>query len=229
MRAERTGRRNGNSYFDLPVREPNTGPRLLDTPRVGNPPLPTTATWAVRPARKGTQAVQEPTTTLATSNSRTMPTSKRTTPKSRKSAAASGKPRKGFTSEERAAMKERARELKAEGRTTKGDGEREVLAKIAEMSAPERAMATRLHALIKASAPTLSPRTWYGMPAYAKDGKVVCFFQSASKFKTRYATLGFSDAANLDDGAVWPTAYALGELTPAAEATIAALVRKAVS
>lgn len=151
------------------------------------------------------------------------------TPKSGKNAAASEKSRKGFTSEERAAMKERARELKAEGRAAKGDGEGEVLAKIAQLPTPERAMATRLHALIKASAPTLSPRTWYGMPAYAKDGKVVCFFQSASKFKTRYATLGFSDAANLDDGAMWPTAFALKELTPAVESTIAVLVKKAVS
>lgn len=126
-------------------------------------------------------------------------------------------------------MKERARELKAEGRAAKGDGEGEVLAKIAQLPTPERAMAGRLHALIKASAPALSPRTWYGMPAYAKDGKVVCFFQSASKFRTRYATLGFNDAANLDDGAMWPTAFALKELTPAVESTIAALVKKAVS
>jgi hypothetical protein len=132
---------------------------------------------------------------------------------------------KGFTAEERAAMKEHARELKAEG---KADGESEVLAKIAAMPEPERAMAKRLHAIVKASAPGLSPKTWYGMPAYAKDGKVVCFFQSATKFKTRYATLGFSDAARLDDGAVWPTAFALTELTAADEAKISALVKKAV-
>ena len=129
---------------------------------------------------------------------------------------------KGFTHEERAAMKERAQELKA-------DAESDVLAKIAEMPEPDRAMAERLHALIKASAPALSPRTWYGMPAYAKDGKVVCFFQSAQKFKTRYATFGFSDKANLDEGAMWPTAFALKELTAAEEARIAALVKKAVS
>jgi uncharacterized protein YdhG (YjbR/CyaY superfamily) len=138
---------------------------------------------------------------------------------------------KGFTDEERAAMKERAQELKAEARANKSraDGERDVLAKIAEMPEPERAMAEQLHAIIKASAPALTPRTWYGMPAYAKDGKVVCFFQSAHKFNARYATLGFNDAANLDDGAMWPTAFALKELTPAEEARIAALVRKAVS
>ena len=138
---------------------------------------------------------------------------------------------KGFTAEERAAMKERARELKAEARSRAGkaDGEREVLAKIAEMPEPDRAMATRLHALITASAPDLSPRTWYGMPAYAKDGKVVCFFQSADKFKSRYATLGFSDSANLDKGAMWATSFALKELTPAEEAKIGALVKKAVS
>jgi uncharacterized protein YdhG (YjbR/CyaY superfamily) len=142
-----------------------------------------------------------------------------------------GKASKGFTAEERAAMKERAQELKAEARANKSraDGERDVLAKIAEMPEPERAMAEQLHAIIKASAPALTPRTWYGMPAYAKDGKVVCFFQSAHKFNARYATLGFNDAANLDDGAMWPTAFALKELTPAEEARIAALVRKAVS
>ena len=138
----------------------------------------------------------------------------------------------GFTDEERAAMKERAQELKAARagpRAGKADGESDVLAKIAEMPEPDRAMAERLHAIIKASAPDLSPRTWYGMPAYAKDGKVVCFFQSAQKFKARYATLGFSDKANLDEGAMWPTAFALKELTAAEEARIAALVKKAVS
>lgn len=133
----------------------------------------------------------------------------------------------GFTDEERAAMKERAQELKADAKKT--DGESVVLAKIAEMPEPDRAMAQRLHALIKASAPDLSPKTWYGMPAYAKDGKVVCFFQSAQKFKTRYATLGFSDAANLDDGDLWPVTFALKELTTAEEARISALVKKAVS
>jgi len=136
----------------------------------------------------------------------------------------------GFTDEERAAMKERARELKAEARANKdrAAGESDVLAKIAEMPEPERAMATRLHAIIKASAPDLSPKTWYGMPAYARDGKVVCFFQSAEKFKARYATFGFSDEANLDEGAMWPTSFGLKELTAAEEATIAALVKKAV-
>jgi uncharacterized protein YdhG (YjbR/CyaY superfamily) len=134
---------------------------------------------------------------------------------------------KGFTDEERAAMRERAQELKAAAR--EADGESDVLAKIAEMSEPDRAMAERLHAIIKASAPALSPRTWYGMPAYAKDGKVVCFFQSSQKFKTRYATFGFSDKANLDEGAMWPTAFALKELTAAEEARIGALVKKAVS
>ena len=132
----------------------------------------------------------------------------------------------GFTAEERAAMKEYVRELKAEA--AGADGEAEVLAKIAEMKEPDRAMAQRLHALIKASAPALAPRTWYGMPAYARDGKVVCFFQSAQKFKTRYATLGFSDQARLDEGAMWPTAFALQRLSAAEEARIAALVRQAV-
>jgi uncharacterized protein YdhG (YjbR/CyaY superfamily) len=137
----------------------------------------------------------------------------------------------GFTAEERAAMKERARELKAASRSRAGkaDGESDLLAKIAEMSAPDRAMAERLHALIMASAPALAPKTWYGMPAYAKDGKVVCFFQSADKFKSRYATLGFSDEANLDEGAMWATSFALKELTPTDEARIAELVKKAVS
>jgi uncharacterized protein YdhG (YjbR/CyaY superfamily) len=138
---------------------------------------------------------------------------------------------KGFTDEERAAMKERAQELKAEARANKkkADGESAVLAKIAEMPEPDRALATRLHAIITASAPALSPKTWYGMPAYARDGKVVCFFQSAQKFNTRYATLGFSDAANLDEGNLWPTAFALKELTAAEEVKIGALVKKAVS
>src|ERR687894_3283277 len=139
----------------------------------------------------------------------------------------SAKKSEGFTAEERAAMRERAKEQKAEAQ--RADGERAVLAKIAEMQGPDRAMAERLHEIVKASAPALSPKTWYGMPAYAKDGKVVCFFQSAQKFSARYATLGFSDAANLDEGAVWPTSFALKELTAAAEAKIGALVKKAVS
>ncbi len=136
-----------------------------------------------------------------------------------------------FTDEERAAMKERAKELKAEERANKNraEGESDVLAKIAEMPEPERAMAKRLHELITASAPVLSPKTWYGMPAYAKDGKIVCFFQSAQKFNSRYATLGFSDEANLDEGAMWPTSFALTELTAAEEERIGALVKKAVS
>ena len=137
----------------------------------------------------------------------------------------------GFTDEERAAMKERARELKAQARanTKKAEGESDLLAKIAEMEGSDRSMALRLHQIITASAPTLSPKTWYGMPAYAKDGKVVCFFQSAAKFKSRYATFGFSDQANLDEGAMWPTAFALKELTATEEAKITALVMKAVS
>ena len=144
---------------------------------------------------------------------------------------ATQKSAKGFTDEERAAMKERAQELKAEARANKdkAEGESAVLAKIAEMPDPDRAMAKRLHAIIKASAPALSPTTWYGMPAYAKDGKVVCFFQSAQKFNTRYATFGFNDAANLDEGAMWPTSFALKELTAAEEERIAALMKKAVS
>ncbi len=145
----------------------------------------------------------------------------------RSAESASGKASKGFTAEERAAMRERARELKAAA--GKADAESEVLAKIAEMAEPDRAMAERLHALIKASAPNLSPRTWYGMPAYAKDGKVVCFFQSAEKFKSRYATFGFSDKANLDKGAMWPTSFALNELTAAEARKIGALLKKAVS
>jgi uncharacterized protein YdhG (YjbR/CyaY superfamily) len=138
---------------------------------------------------------------------------------------------KGFTDDERAAMKERAKELKAEARANKNkaEGESDVLAKIAEMPEPERAMAKRLHEIIKASAPALSPKTWYGMPAYAKDGKIVCFFQSAQKFNSRYATFGFNDTANLDEGAMWPTSFALKELTATEEARIAALVKKAVS
>ena len=134
----------------------------------------------------------------------------------------------GFTAEERAAMKERSRELKAATRGTKADGESDVLAKIAEMQEPDRVMAERLHALIKASTPELSPRTWYGMPAYAKDDKVLCYFKPAAKFKTRYATFGFSDTAKLDEGAMWPTAFALKELTAAEETRIGALVKKAV-
>ena len=133
----------------------------------------------------------------------------------------------GFTTEERAAMRERAGELKAEG--GKVDGERDLLAKIAEMPKADRAMAERIHAIVKKSAPHLSPKTWYGMPAYAKDGQVICFFQSAGKFKARYATFGFSDKANLDQGAMWPTAFALRELTPAVEKQIASLVNKAAS
>jgi|SRR2546421_2151063 uncharacterized protein YdhG (YjbR/CyaY superfamily) len=143
------------------------------------------------------------------------------TQKSAKSTSARAK----FTDEELGAMKERVKELKAD----KAGGESAVLAKIAEMREPDRAMARRLHAIVKASAPSLVPRLWYGMPAYAKDGKVVCHFQDAKKFKTRYATLGFSDAANLDEGAVWPVAFALKDLTPAEEARIGALVKKAVS
>jgi hypothetical protein len=138
-----------------------------------------------------------------------------------------GKASKAFTAEERAAMRERAKEEKAA--QSKADGERDVLAKIAEMPEPDRALAERLHALIMASAPALAPRTWYGMPAYAKDGQIVCFFQSAQKFNTRYATLGFSDKANLDEGAMWPTAFAIKELTAADEARIGALVQQAVS
>ena len=134
---------------------------------------------------------------------------------------------KGFTAEERAAMKERAKEQKAEAQ--KVDGERAVLAKIAEMQGPDRTMAKRLHEIIKASAPALSAKTWYGMPAYARDGKVVCFFQSAQKFNTRYATFGFNDKANLDEGAMWATSFALKELTATEEARIGALVKRAVS
>jgi uncharacterized protein YdhG (YjbR/CyaY superfamily) len=156
----------------------------------------------------------------------------RTKKGTKKPAGKAGKPATGFTAEERAAMKERARELKAEARRgprAKSDGEGDVLAKIAEMPKADRAMAKRLHAIVKENAPDLAPRTWYGMPAYAKDGKVVCFFKSAHKFKSRYATLGFSDKANLDAGAMWPTDFALKELTAAEEKRIAALVKKAVS
>ena len=155
------------------------------------------------------------------------------TQKSAKSTTAIGKTSKGFTEEERVAMKERVQELKAAARRgpreDKADGESAVLAKIAGMPEPDRAMGKRLHAIIKASAPALSPRLWYGMPAYAKDGKVVCHFQAAQKFNTRYATFGFSDKANLDEGAMWPTAFALKGLSAAEEARIAALVKKAVS
>src|SRR5204862_7189571 len=155
------------------------------------------------------------------------------TEKSAKSATVTGKAGKGFRDEERAATKERAQELKAEARrgprAKEADAESDVLAKIAEMPKPDRAMAERLHAIIKAGAPALSPKTWYGMPAYAKEGKVVCFFQSAQKFKTRYATFGFSDKANLDEGALWPVAFALKELTATEEARIVALLEKAVS
>jgi hypothetical protein len=156
---------------------------------------------------------------------------KKGTQKSAKSTTAINKKSKGFTEDERAAMKERVKELKAEARrgADKADGESAVLAKIAEMQGSERAMAKRLHAIIKASAPALSAKTWYGMPAYARDGKVVCFFQSAQKFKSRYATFGFSDVANLDEGAMWPTSFALKEMTAAEEARIGALLKKAVS
>ena len=150
------------------------------------------------------------------------------TRKSAKSTTAAGKKSEGFSAEERAAMKERAQELKAQER--RADGEEALLAKIAEMPKPDRAMAERLHAIITASAPDLSPKTWYGMPAYAnKDGKVVCYFTAASKFKSRYATFGFNDDANLDDGNMWPTSFALTKLTAADEARIGALVKQAVS
>jgi uncharacterized protein YdhG (YjbR/CyaY superfamily) len=155
---------------------------------------------------------------------------KKDTQKSVRSTTAINKTSGGFTDEERAAMKERALELKTEARRgTRADEESAVLAKIAEMQGPDRAMAKRLHAIIKANAPALSPKTWYGMPAYAKDGKVVCYFQSAQKFKSRYATFGFSDEANLDEGAMWPTSFALKEVTAAEETRIGALVKRAVS
>jgi uncharacterized protein YdhG (YjbR/CyaY superfamily) len=158
-------------------------------------------------------------------------TTKKDTQKSAKSTTATGKTSKGFTDEERAAMKERAKELKAEARAgkDKAAGESAVLAAIDAMPEPDRAMGERLHAVIKASAPALSPKLWYGMPAYAKDGKVVCFFQGAHKFNTRYATFGFNETANLDEGNLWPVAFALKELTAAEEAKIGALVKKAVS
>jgi hypothetical protein len=155
------------------------------------------------------------------------------TTKSTKSTKNPASKSKGFTDDEKAAMKERAKELKAEGsggkRAAKADGERDVLAKIAEMTGSDSAMAKRLHAIVMASAPDLTPRTWYGMPAYAKDGHVVCFFQSAEKFKARYATFGFNDSANLDDGTMWPTSFALKELTAPDEARLGDLVKKAVS
>jgi len=155
-------------------------------------------------------------------------TTKKATQKSAKSTTAVNKKSKGFSDEEKAAMKERAKELKAEA--AKADGESALLAKISEMPEPDRAMAKRLHAIIKASAPALSPKTWYGMPAYAnKDGKIVCYFTAASKFNSRYATFGFNDDANLDEGAMWPTSFALTKLTAAEEAKIGALVKKAVS
>jgi uncharacterized protein YdhG (YjbR/CyaY superfamily) len=153
--------------------------------------------------------------------------------KSVKSTTVPGKQPKGFSDDERVAMRERLQELKAQARRRrrqeKADGESAVLAKIAALPQPDRAMGERLHAIIKVHAPALSPKTWYGMPAYAKDGNVVCFFQSAQKFKTRYATLGFSDKANLDEGHMWPTAFALSTLTAAEEAKICALVKKAAS
>jgi uncharacterized protein YdhG (YjbR/CyaY superfamily) len=155
------------------------------------------------------------------------------TQKSAKGTTATGKTSAGFSDEERAAMKERAKELKAAARrgprAGKADGERAVLAKLAERPEPDRAMGERLHAIITATAPALSPKTWYGMPAYAKDGKVVCYFTPASKFKERYATFGFNETANLDEGAMWPTSFALTKLTAAEEAKIGALVKKAVS
>ncbi len=157
--------------------------------------------------------------------------SMKTAQKSAKSTTPTGKKSAGFTEEERAAMKARAQELKAEARANKEEagGERAVLAAIAAMPEPDRTMAKRFHAIVKTSAPSLSPKTWYGMPAYARDGKVICHFQSAQKFKTRYATFGFSDSANLDEGALWPVAFALQELTAAEEERISALVKKAVS
>ena len=151
---------------------------------------------------------------------------KTVTQKAAKSATAIGKASKGFTDEEKAAMRERARELKAEA--AKADGETELLAAIAKMNEPDRAIAKKVHSLIKAAAPALAPKTWYGMPAYTKDGNIICFFQNAGKFKARYQTLGFTDKAKLDDGAMWPNSYALMKLTAAEEAKITALVKKAV-
>lgn len=151
------------------------------------------------------------------------------TEKTKPTKGTTSKKSKGFSAEEREAMKERAAELAAEGRgNSKADGESDVLAKIAEMPEPDRSMATRIHAIVKAAAPDLAPKTWYGMPAYARGGKVVCFFQSAARFKSRYATLGFADTANLDEGRMWPTSFALKELGTAEEEAIAALVRRAV-
>jgi uncharacterized protein YdhG (YjbR/CyaY superfamily) len=157
-------------------------------------------------------------------------TAKKATQKHAKSTTSTRKTSKGFTDAERAAMKARAQELKAEERANKNraEGERDVLAAIAAMKEPDRAMAKRLHEIVQASAPALWPKTWYGMPAYAKDGKVVCFFKSAGKFNSRYATFGFEEAANLDEGAMWPTSFALEELTPTVEAKIARLVKRAV-
>ena len=156
---------------------------------------------------------------------------KKSARKSAKSTTATNRTSAGFTAEERAAMKERAKELKAEARANKDKaaGERDLLTKIAEMSDPDRSMAERLHAIITASAPELSPKTWYGMPAYAKDGKVICYFTPAQKFNSRYATFGFNDTAKLDDGTMWPTSFALTELTAENEARIGALVKQAVS
>ena len=159
------------------------------------------------------------------------PATKKVTQKSAKSATARSTASKGFTADERAAMKARAQELKAEARASKNraEGERDLLAAIAAMKGSDRVMAKRLHEIVEATAPDLWPKTWYGMPAYAKDGKVVCFFKSAGKFDSRYATFGFEEAANLDDGAMWPTSYALKELTAADEKKIRALVKKAAS
>ncbi len=158
-------------------------------------------------------------------------TKKNDTQESIKDTAASNKQSKGFTVEEKAAMREYAKERKAEARANRSreEGENDALAKIAEMPEPDRTIATRLHEIIKAIAPDLSPKTWYGMPAYAKDGKIVCFFQTGQKFNTRYSTLGFSDTANLDEGAMWPTSFALKELTPVEEERITALIKKALS
>ena len=152
---------------------------------------------------------------------------KKATQKSTRSSAKTAKKSSGLTAEEREAVKDRARELKAEAKGA--DGEKAVLAKIAEMPKADRDVAKKLHAIVKASAPELSAKTWYGMPAYAKDGKVVCYYQSAHRFKSRYGTFGFSDQANLDEGAMWPTSFAVKELTAAGEAKIAALVKQAVS
>jgi len=197
----------------------------------------------MRPKKTTTKSAASTTTKTATKSagSTTKKTATKsagsTTTKTAKKAAGSGgatqQKSAGFTADERAAMQERARELKAEARRAAGgkksdDGESDVLAKIAAMTGSDKAMATRLHAIIRATAPGLSARTWYGMPAYAKDGKVVCFFQSAGKFKARYATLGFSDQAQLDDGVMWPTSFALKELNAAEEKRIVALVKKAV-